>query len=63
MTRRCGGSGDRLSLQIETGGQAIVKIWSVHIVLNVFLAGPDNFHWPMTCFAIATAFATKSTSS
>src|ERR1700676_3066347 len=34
--------GDRLSLLIETGGYAVEEIGSVHVVPDVFLAGPHD---------------------
>src|ERR1700722_17369916 len=34
--------GDRLSSLIETGGYAVEEIGSVHVVLNVFLAGQHD---------------------
>ena len=37
--------GDRRSFLIETGGYAVEEIWSVHFVLDVFLAGPHDLDW------------------
>src|SRR5262245_8352679 len=37
--------GDRHSLVIEPGGQSIEEARAIHVVLDVFLPGPDNLHW------------------
>src|SRR5438876_11272917 len=42
--------GDRLSRRIETGGQAVEEIGPVHIVLDVFLAGPYDLDGAIDLF-------------
>ena len=36
--------GDRHSLLVETGGDAVEEIGPVHVVLDIFLAGPHDLH-------------------
>src|SRR6476646_8748865 len=36
--------GDGPSLRVKTGGEAVVKVGSIHVVLNVFFASPDDLH-------------------
>ena len=36
--------GDRHALLVETGGQPVEPIGPVHVVLDVFLAGPHDLH-------------------
>src|SRR5207302_8757143 len=47
--RRAGdamGPGDRPAALVQAGGDAVVVVRPVHIVLDVFLAGPYDFHGP-----------------
>ena len=37
--------GDRHSFRIETGGQPVEPIGPIHVVLDILLAGPHDFHW------------------
>ena len=36
--------GDRHPVRIETGGHPVEEVGPVHVVLDVFLAGPDDLH-------------------
>ena len=36
--------GDRHSLCIETGGHPVEEIGPIHVVLDIFLAGPNDLH-------------------
>ena len=36
--------GDRHPVLIETGGHPVKEVGPVHVVLDIFLAGPDDFH-------------------
>ena len=38
---------DRHPVLIEPGGQPVEPIRAVHVVLNVFLASPDDLHRPV----------------
>ena len=44
--------GDRHALLIETGRDPVEPIGPVHVVLDVFLAGPDDFHRAVDMLAI-----------
>jgi hypothetical protein len=36
--------GNRLSLFVETSGESVIPIGTIHVVLNVFLPGPHDLH-------------------
>ena len=52
-----------MSAGVETGGEPVVEIGAIHVVLDVFLARPDDFHRSIDLFGDGTAWAMKSTSS
>src|ERR1700681_829399 len=39
--------GNRPSLVIETGGYPVEETGPIHVVLDIFLAGPDDLHRPL----------------
>src|SRR5262249_40051193 len=36
--------GHRLAIRVEPGRQSVIVVGPVHVVLDVFLAAPDDFH-------------------
>jgi len=43
------------AFSIETGGDSVEEKRPVHVVLDIFLAGPDDLDWTVDLFAISTA--------